>query len=429
VPRRRSPGDGALYFDKAKKLWRGVVNVGFTNDGRRKQKAVTSRTRSGARDKLDRLKDEIEQFGAPLDSRTTVEAWSTHWLETVCRPKLKPQPLMAYQSIVRNWIIPTIGTKRITLLKPSDVRAVYLAITGAGRSSATALKAHNIMSAMFESARLDGVIGYNVLDRVEAPRVVMSNRGALTSEQALRVLAAASSHIDGTRWWVALLNGLRQGERLGATLDSINFDTGEFTVQWSLTEAKFEHGCDEYCGHRRGGSCPQRRLVMPNGLRYRQLEGRLCLVPPKSGQPRTFPLIPPLVNALERYLQATKERPNPHGLIWRNLDGSPLTAKQDNQLWRRILFEAEIISEEQIKAPKDRKVGTLDIPTTHWARHTTATVLMELGVDARIIGEIIGHVSDKITRRYQHVSTDAARDAMSRLGAHFSGALEERPMR
>lgn len=37
-------------------------------------------------------------------------------------------------------------------------------------------------------------------------------------------------------------------------------------------------------------------------------------------------------------------------------------------------------------------------PTTHWARHTTATILIELGVDARIIGEIVGHASEEITR-------------------------------
>jgi site-specific recombinase XerD len=48
---------------------------------------------------------------------------------------------------------------------------------------------------------------------------------------------------------------------------------------------------------------------------------------------------------------------------------------------------------------------------------------MELGVDARIIGEIVGHASEEITRHYQHVSTSAAREAMDRLGAHFAMAL------
>ena len=53
---------------------------------------VTSRTQRGARDKLNELKEEIKIYGAPLDRRRTVEQWATHWLETVCRPKLKPKP-------------------------------------------------------------------------------------------------------------------------------------------------------------------------------------------------------------------------------------------------------------------------------------------------------------------------------------------------
>ena len=48
---------------------------------------------------------------------------------------------------------------------------------------------------------------------------------------------------------------------------------------------------------------------------------------------------------------------------------------------------------------------------------------MELGVDARIIGEIVGHASEEITRHYQHVSSAAAREAMDKLGSHFAQAL------
>ncbi len=48
---------------------------------------------------------------------------------------------------------------------------------------------------------------------------------------------------------------------------------------------------------------------------------------------------------------------------------------------------------------------------------------MELGADAKIIGEIVGHQSEAVTRRYQHVSSAAAREAMDRLGTHF--ALED----
>lgn len=419
MPKKRSPGMGALYEIKSRKLWRGVLDNGFRPDGSRDQLYVHARTQKEARDKLDALKAEIKKYGAPLDKAITVAEWSQRWLETVCRPKLKPQPMKAYESVVRRWIVPTIGNKRMALVKPSDIRSVYVAIRKAGRSSSTALKAHIILGPMFEDARRDGLIAKNVVADVDAPHAAVSRRGALPTADAIKVLAVASERPDGTRWWVALLGGVREGERLGATLDSLDLERGVFTVQWSLTEAKFEHGCEGTCGLKRAGSCPQRRLRMADGLEYRQLDGRLCLVRPKSGKVRTFPLIPQLVEALKRYLAATMDRPNPHGLIWRNLDGSPITSAQDNQEWRNVLYAAGLITAEQVKPPKDRTEGTPEIPTTHWARHTTATALMELGVDAKVIGEIVGHQSEEITRRYQHPTSRDAIEAMDKLGRHW----------
>jgi len=247
----------------------------------------------------------------------------------------------------------------------------------------------------------------------------------LSTEDAIKVLATASGRPDGTRWWIALLAGVRQGERLGATLDGLDLDQGTLTIQWSLTEARFEHGCGGTCGVQRGGSCPQRRLILADGLEHIQLDGRLCLVRPKSGKPRTIPLHPQLVQALRRYLAATADQPNPHGLIWRNPDGTPITSGQDGAEWRDLLLAAEIITAEQAKPLREQADGTPPAPTTHWARHTTATILMELGVDARIIGEIVGHATEDITRHYQHVSSAAAREAMNKLGAHLSDALTD----
>lgn len=430
MPRKRSTGDGGLYFDKSKNLWRGVVDVGFWPDGRRKQKAVTAKKQADARAKLNALRAEIAKYDSPIDRTTTIEAWSEHWLTTVCRPNMKPNGLASYESITRTWIVPLLGKKRVAEVKPSDVRLVHKAIADAGRESGTARKAHNILRGMLEAARMDGLAARNVADDVVAPTVLANERGSLTTEQALHVLGAAASESAGTRWWVALLAGVRQSERLGARIESLDLDNGLLHVEWALDEIPSEHGCGERtggkwpCGYTRGGSCPQRRLKVPTGFDHIPLYGRLALIRPKSGKARTVPLIPQLVEALRRHLKATEHLPNPHGLIWRHDDGTPFLPGEDQQAWRDVLYQAGVITLEQTKPPKDRAEGTPDIPTTHWARHTTATVLMELGVDAKIIGEIVGHVDAKTTRGYQHVSSAAARDAMMRLGGHWAAALE-----
>lgn len=424
MPKKRSPGDGGLYKLKSRDLWRGVIDVGFDADGKRIQKYVHAKSQAEARAKLKTMRDEIEQHGAPIDKRVTVAQYSELWLEQVCKPSLKPNTTSRYRSLLQNWVIPQLGRKSLSAVQPSDVRSVYQAIAKAGRSSSTALKVHNIMSGMFEQARLDGAASKNVIKDVRPPKEAVSNRDAFSTEDAIRLLQVASSHYDGTRWWAALLAGIRQGERSGATLDSVNFEAMTFTVQWSLSEVTFEHGCGGECSATRGGLCPDRRLMIPDGMLFRQLDGRLCLLPPKSGKPRTFPMIPEFAEALRRYLDATADIPNPHGLIWRNLDGSPITAGQDADAWRELLFETGLITEEQAKRPKDREPGTPEIPTGHWARHTTATLLGELGVPEFVIGEIVGHVSARTTGRYQHASSESARRAMESLGAHLADGLK-----
>ncbi|RUQ07049.1 integrase [Microbacterium sp. HSID17254] len=422
MPKKRSHGDGGLFYVKSRGLWRGVIDDGFHPDGRRRQRTVTGKTRMIARDKLVALRKEIDAHGAPLDKAVTVEAWAEHWLRTVCEPSMKPAALAGYESAVRKWILPVLRKKRVSALKPSDVRTVTQSVTAAGRAVSSAQKVHAVLSSMLEAARMDGVCAKNVAQDVTPPGRGEGGRGALDTDVALRVLQAALNRPDGSRWWFAILTGMRQGERLGATLDSADLARHEFTVQWSLTEVRFRHGCNDTCGKTRAGACLQRRLIVAPGMTHRQLDGRLCLVRPKSGNARTFPLIPALEDVLTTYL-AGDTRPNPHGLIWRNDDGSPITPEQDQAEWRSLLLEAGVITPEQALPPRDRPAGTPETPTTHFARHTTATVLMELGVDAKVIGEIVGHMDVRTTRGYQHVSSAEARRALEALGAHFAGAL------
>lgn len=213
---------------------------------------------------------------------------------------------------------------------------------------------------------------------------------------------------------MALLYGMRQGECLGTTWEAVNLDTGLFTVWWSLTEARFTHGCVKQapCGVVRVGNCPDRVLQLPDGLEHRMVGGRFVLVRPKSGNPRTFPLLPSLLTEFTA-LKNEAGGSGPNGLVWGNPDGSARSGRQDALSWRDLLARAGIT------VPVDGPV-----PTPHWARHTTATMLMDLGVDARVIGEIIGHASTHITRHYQHVSTVSARAAVTTLGTHLGTELD-----
>ncbi|MBR7831509.1 tyrosine-type recombinase/integrase [Actinospica sp. MGRD01-02] len=51
----------------------------------------------------------------------------------------------------------------------------------------------------------------------------------------------------------------------------------------------------------------------------------------------------------------------------------------------------------------------------HDARHTAATLLLEQGVDIRVVQEILGHSTLAVTKKYTHATDQLARDAADRM--------------
>ena len=383
MPKKRNHGDGGLYPIRGGKLYRGVLDLGYDADGKRIQKQVHSRTKSGAKKKLDELKAEIAEHGAPLDKQVTLAQWAQTWLETVAKPDVDPKTYSGYAGVVKNWIAPTIGRKKVSTLQPSDVHALRAAIMDANLSTSTARQAHVVLSMILDAAKAERLCRTNVAKDVRKPGakgiVVKTERGALTTEQTVAILAAASALPDyaGSRWWFKILSGQRQGEILGATLADLDLDAGIYSVSWKLEELRRDHGCgDEPCDYKQGARCPKATWRVPHDFEKTHLVGAWHLTRPKSKTGRVVPLIPQLVEAIRRHLDATAHLPNPHGLIWREADGSPILPRDDGQQWRDLLVAAGVITQDEAKPGGTHLTG-------HWTRHTVVTILASLGVDFR----------------------------------------------
>lgn len=423
MPKKRDHGQGALYYIKPRKLWRGVVDLGVDpQTGKRRQKMVHAKDWKTCKEKLEALQQEIAKHGVPLDRSVTVAAWVPTWLEETVKPNVDPKTYKNYRSSAK-WVVAAIGTEKIHSLRPLHVQRVRKAVLAANRSTATARLAYNVTSLMLASAVANGLADRNVAEDVDAPKAAVGahTRGEVGTEAALAFLRTAAELPDwgGARWWFKMLTGARQGEILGAELAELDLDAGLYTVAWKLEELTREHGCDpaDPCKYKRGASCPQARWQVPDGFEKRQIDGRWHWTRPKSeGGERIVPLIPQLVTALRGHVEATAHLPNPHGLIWRNVDGSPITPKDDAQQWRDLLVAAEVIE------PAQSVPGGTNL-TGHWARHTVVTVLAAAGVDFQVIGEIVGHSSAQVTKIYRHTRAAEKRAAMEAIGTEWAAAL------
>jgi integrase len=132
------------------------------------------------------------------------------------------------------------------------------------------LQAHRVLSRALKVAMQRGRVARNVATLVDAPATGRVEIDPLTAEEARRVLSVAPDVRNGARWSVALALGLRQGEALGLTWNSVDLETGTLTVSQALQRQAWKHGCTapENCGPAR--RCPSRRT------------GGLVVVAPKS---------------------------------------------------------------------------------------------------------------------------------------------------
>lgn len=403
--RRRDAGSGGLYQD-ARGLWTAVLEL--PGDGsQRRRKVIRSKDKATAARKLKEARAELDRAGDLVTSSPTVATWMGTWLDRVARPRLKPRTFATYQGYVDRYIVPAVGKVRLDKLTTAHVRRVHDLAQGDGRSSTTALQAHRILAKALTDAMREGKVSRNVATLIDAPRKAVATRGALTADQARQLLVSvAGDEQAAASWAVALLTGVRQGERLGITRDAVDLESGVITVSWQLQRLRWEHGCGARrqdstwpCGKGRGGSCPKRQVPIPAGQEARQVHGGIWLTRPKSRAGwREVPMAPLLAEVLSRYL--SNHEPGVEGLIFTRPDGAPIDPRDDAAAWDAAL----------------KKAGLPDV-VLHSARHTTATLLMELGVPEQVRVQIMGHSSATTTAGYTHIADPLMRDALGRLGA------------
>ena len=408
--RRRPPGTGAIYWSEQAREWRGSIEAGWTANGTRRRITVSSATpgpagRAECARRLERKRAALQSDKGAVLSAATVKTWSGTWLDMRVRTQ-RPKSFATDHSAVTKWIVPTIGRKRLDALTPADVRSVGEAIRSAGRTSSTERRAHIVLIKMLKDAILEGHQVSNRLLLMTPPPSSVHDRNAINTEDARALLAVAASHRDGSRWLAKLLQGMRQGEILGLTWPMVDFANQLMDISWQLQALYYQHGCQRIgnrweCGRRFGGDCPTRTLRVPDGYEYRRLDGALCLVRPKTAKgQRIVPMVPWMASALESWRQAVPA--SPHQLVWPRPDGRPLTARTDTADWNALQVEAGVAG------PGRAYYG-------HEARHTTATLLLEAGIDPQVVQAILGHSSAATSRSYQHVSHEMARRALDAL--------------
>lgn len=389
---RRDYGTGSVY-QRADGRWVGAISAGWTERGTRRRVSVTADTQAEAKRRLRKKIQDLEA-GAIADAsgRATVKAWSDQWLPMAERA-LSPHSMTATRSAVGKWIVPTIGHRRFEQLNPADVRAVLDAQRKAGKSSSTQRRTHSVLMKMLKAAQAEG---YPVAPRVlavEAPQKAVNDRTDVPVDAAARMLMAADDPA-AVRWLVAFTQGLRQGEALGLTREQIDLEQNTLTISWQLQPLPYTEKRNRRSGFR-----------IPDGYEARQVRDRWHLVRPKSRAGwRIIPIVPVVRAPLAAWLDVAP--PAPQGIVFYHPVGDP--PKRDDAAWYALQDAAGV------RHPDGRHF------TIHEARHATASILLELGVDPVVITAIMGHSSILSSRPYMHTRAAVLVDALERVASRLT---------
>lgn len=409
----RIKGDGSIY-QRNDGLWIAALDRGYKPDGTRDRWTGASRTEDGALVKLRKARAERDSGGVITTATTTVSGWLDEWLTEIARPVVRPKTYRDYERCVRLHIKPRIGKAKLAQLTPQQVRRMERDIAR-DKTPATAKSVHVTLHAALNDAITEGRITRNPAAAVTPPTVTRDEREPMTTANARRIIAKTAGTTRGLRWHLALMTGGRSGEVLGLEIDRITLypmkngkeTGGEVEIDWQLQRLPYDHGCvtagqEPTCGRKRGGNCPDRKLIVPDGFEMRPIAGSsLVLTRPKTNSSvRTLPIEPGLAGAIRAHRKSLKRI---SGLLFTDDRGLPIDPKNDDAEWDDLL--------DTMKIPRVRR---------HDVRHTTASLLLEDGVDPKVVQELFGHAHVATTREYQHVSMELKREAVGGLGKRLN---------
>ncbi len=92
------------------------------------------------------------------------------------------------------------------------------------------------------------------------------------------------------------------------------------------------------------------------------------------------------------------------GLVFCTPTGRPLDSRADWADWHDLLDESHVHAAR-----------------VHDARHTAATLLLEQGIDIRVVQQILGHSQLSQTERYTHVTSQLGQLAAERMATALWG--------
>ena len=345
---RRGHNEGSVFYDNNKERWVAKVSTGL---GETKRFYFKNKT-DAIRKKSEVLRD-LERGTLAKGPQRKLGEYLEDWLENVHKSKLRIGSYVAYKKWVGH-LVHGLGSVSLQKLTAEQVEDFLQKKLDEGLSSKTVHEIYGVLRVALKRALRLEIVSRNVCDMVDAPTIVSRKAVPLSVEQARLLVDHVKGHRLETLLSMAIVTGMRRGELLALRWSDVDFKGHRLLVLHSV-------------GYIAG---------------YGYVEGE-----PKTDSGKRWVSFPEFLfemlkqhHVQQRELQGTAKKWVEHDLVFPNLSGGYLHPNHMGETFRELLVEA-------------------GLPAIHFhdLRHSAATILLCMGVNIKVIQELLGHTDIAVT--------------------------------
>jgi integrase len=329
----------------------------------------------------DKARVSVGQRDYIAPTKLTVGEYLTAWIDAHAR-KIKPTTLNRYRELIKDYLVPRLGSIKLQELKPLHIEQFYnsmaeqVGVAGKHLAPRTSRQAGAILkTALKQAVEVENLITINPATRVKLPKSNSVTPTPYNFSELKQFLEIARSHRLYFYFRLSAFTGARRGELLALKWADFDGKTINLTKnRTSIGNEVIEQNTTK------GGNNGQRRVPLDNETidqfkehRRRQLSERM---------------------ALGEYWHDTE-------YVFTQDNGLPLYTNTVSDLYRKLI----------------KKAG-LRHNRLHDLRHAHATELLRLGEPLHVVANRLGHRDAMVTATiYAHVSSEQAETASERFAS------------
>lgn len=348
--------DGHRQFGSIRRLPSGRWQARYLDgQGNQVNAAATFGSKRDAGRYLDAVRTDMERgtWVNPRAAKVTLNDYATRWL--IDRTDLRPRTSELYEGLLRNHILPSLGSSELATLTPSRIRSWHADLSRRPRpGESTTAKAYRLLRTILGTAVTDQVIPKNPCAVKGAGRERPPERPVATVEE---VFAIANTIDPRFRLLVLLatFTGMRLGELQALKRGRVDLTTGEIHVVEQIQQLR---------------------------------GGQLVVGPPKTEAGVRRVTVPAAILAeLAAHLACLES--DPTALVFAQPDGRPILRMTYYRAWRRAT----------------RALGLHGLKP-HDLRHTGNTLAASTGASTKELMARMGHASPRAALIYQHATRE-----------------------